>query len=115
MRYRLVHEGAPASRRCRCHRGTVESARSNDVAVFLAQRTGPKCLVHCVDFGIVGCDDVDFAELLDPPLTTISVPAVEMGALAVIALWKAMSSGKAVKGKLVPTTLKVRGSTAPPR
>jgi LacI family transcriptional regulator len=63
---------------------------------------------------ILGCDDFDFAELLDPPLTTIAVPAAEMGRIAAQSLWEAIASRKPVVTQAVATRLIVRGSTAPP-
>jgi LacI family transcriptional regulator len=66
------------------------------------------------DISIVGCDDFDFAELLDPPLTTIAVPAALMGRLAAEQLWSAIANKEPVAGKLVATELIKRGSSAPP-
>lgn len=66
------------------------------------------------DISIVGCDDFDFAELLEPPLTTIAVPAAEMGAIAAQALWEAVARQRPVVAQDVATRLVVRGSTAPP-
>lgn len=66
------------------------------------------------DMSIVGCDDFDFAELLEPPLTTIAVPAAEMGRIAAQSLWEAIASRKPILRQDVATRLVVRGSTAPP-
>lgn len=67
------------------------------------------------DMSILGCDDFDFAELLEPPLTTIAVPAAEMGRIAAEALWEAIANRKPVATRIVATELVIRGSTAPPR
>jgi LacI family transcriptional regulator len=66
------------------------------------------------DMSILGCDDFDFAELLEPPLTTIAVPAAEMGKSAAHALWEAITNKKPVATQIVATELVVRGSTASP-
>lgn len=65
------------------------------------------------DISIVGYDDFDFAELLVPPLTTIKVPATEMGAAAADALWNAITDREPVAGKLMQTELVIRGSSGP--
>lgn len=65
------------------------------------------------DISIIGCDDFDFAELLEPPLTTIAVPAAQMGRLAARSLRAAITERKPATGKLVSTVLRIRGSTGP--
>ncbi|MCB1379391.1 MAG: substrate-binding domain-containing protein [Alphaproteobacteria bacterium] len=65
------------------------------------------------DISIVGCDDFDFAELLYPPLTTITVPAAEMGRLAAEKLWSAVTDKEPIEGELIETRLIVRGSSGP--
>lgn len=65
------------------------------------------------DISIVGCDNYDFTELLDPPLTTIAVPAARMGEKAAEALWAAIAESIPVPGELIETNLVIRGSTGP--
>jgi LacI family transcriptional regulator len=67
------------------------------------------------DISIIGCDDFDFAELLDPPLTTIAVPAARMGRFAAEALWAAVTEKKAVEGHLIETRIAMRDSIGPAR
>lgn len=67
------------------------------------------------DVSIVGFDDADYAALLDPPLTTVAVPASEMGALAAEALLGAVRSGQRPEPRVLSADLVVRGTTAPPR
>jgi LacI family transcriptional regulator len=67
------------------------------------------------DLSIVGFDDAEYASLLDPPLTTISVPAEEMGQKAAEALLTALKTKSAPQALCLETRLTLRGSTAPPR
>ncbi len=68
------------------------------------------------DVSIVGIDDISFAFLARPPLTTISVPRERLGMLAFEALEK-MLRLKRRKGAdyYLETELITRKSTAPPR
>jgi LacI family transcriptional regulator len=67
------------------------------------------------DISIMGFDDQEFASLLDPPITTIAVPAAEMGAQAARMLHAALSSGEPLRHEHLPTPLILRGSTGAPR
>ncbi len=88
---------------------------NNDVFAIAALR---ECRKHGLkvpdDISIVGHDDFDFAAFLEPPLTTISVPAREMGAAAAEHLWAALTQNEPVKGLVLPTNLVIRGTTGPP-
>lgn len=66
------------------------------------------------DISIVGIDDISFAHLARPPLTTIGVPREQVGVLSFQALDK-MSKLKRQRGSeyLVETQLVVRKSTGP--
>jgi LacI family transcriptional regulator len=66
------------------------------------------------DLTVTGFDNQDFASLLDPPLTTIGVPALEMGARSAEALLQAMKTGRAIASIRLDTNLIVRSSTASP-
>lgn len=66
------------------------------------------------DVSITGFDDLDLAAHLDPPLTTVRVPSVEMGTLAADYL-RARIAGRAVPAhQELDTQLIVRGTTAKP-
>jgi LacI family transcriptional regulator len=67
------------------------------------------------DLSVVGFDDVEFAELLTPPLTTVRQPLEEMGRMAVSLLTRLIERQplEAVHVELA-TRLVVRESTAPP-
>jgi LacI family transcriptional regulator len=68
------------------------------------------------DISLVGFDDMAFAELTEPPLTTICLSRAELGRRVVEALIRNIAQPR-VHGKEVriPTYLIKRGSTAPPR
>ena len=64
------------------------------------------------DVSIVGFDDIPLAAYFDPPLTTVRLPAFELGQAAGRALLERIA-GRAIPHRtLLPTELIVRGSTA---
>ncbi|MEZ5426847.1 MAG: LacI family DNA-binding transcriptional regulator [Pyrinomonadaceae bacterium] len=68
------------------------------------------------DISIVGFDDIAFASLCEPPLTTVCSPRVEMGRRAVEALMTTIEkTGKSGAEIRIPTYLIIRKSTSPPR
>jgi LacI family transcriptional regulator len=66
------------------------------------------------DLSITGFDDILVATALEPELTTIRLPAEELGARAMTALLERLD-GHAPPDVSLPGELIVRGSTAPPR
>ena len=64
---------------------------------------------------IIGFDDAPISSYMTPQLTTIRVPADEMGARAARALIHAIETGQEVAPCELPTDLIVRGTTGPPR
>ncbi len=64
---------------------------------------------------ITGFDDVEIAAQVDPALTTISVPAAEIGRGAADYLINAIAGLPIPKSVQLPCRLIMRGSTAPPR
>lgn len=65
---------------------------------------------------IVGCDDIEMARVVTPELTTIAIPAREMGARAARLLLRRLE-GRDPDGRPtrpLPVRLVVRGTTAPP-
>jgi LacI family transcriptional regulator len=67
------------------------------------------------DLSIASFDDMPFADLLHPPLTTVRQPADEMGRLGVRALVGLIKGGPVPAQQRLPTTLIERQSVAPPR
>ena len=64
------------------------------------------------DVSVVGFDDVEADLLIDPPLTTVKVPKLEMGIEAVqLLLIMIKSSNGTAKKIVIPVELIVRGST----
>jgi DNA-binding LacI/PurR family transcriptional regulator len=66
------------------------------------------------DLSVVGFDDLDFARVLAPPLTTVAVDAEGLGAAAFEALAKDLAGEYVAAEQVIPVTLCVRESTAPP-
>jgi DNA-binding LacI/PurR family transcriptional regulator len=67
------------------------------------------------DISVVGFDDLPFARVFEPPLTTIAIDGEELGATAFEVLAALMAGEPAPPGRILPVELVVRGSTAPPR
>jgi DNA-binding LacI/PurR family transcriptional regulator len=67
------------------------------------------------DLSVVGFDDLPVADLVDPPLTTVHQPLVEMAAAATELALTLGRGERAAQSRLeLATTLAVRESTAPP-
>lgn len=68
------------------------------------------------DVSVVGFDDLFLAQAFYPPLTTVSQPRAEIGQQAMTLLLEILDRGRPAAGLVeMPTVLKIRGSTAPPR
>jgi LacI family transcriptional regulator len=68
------------------------------------------------DVSIVGFDDIVFARLARPPLTTAAVPREEIGALAFQMISKMVARKRPIgESRVITPALVVRGSTTPPR
>ena len=87
---------------------------SSDVLAFgvLAE-----CRRHGVrvpeDMSVIGFDDLDFAERLDPPLTTVRIPSEDMGHRSAEAILLALQEGRAIQPQTLEAPLIVRKSTGP--
>lgn len=66
------------------------------------------------DVSVVGFDDLPFARVFEPPLTTIEIDAHELGATAFELLAALMAGEPVPPGRILPVKLLVRASTAPP-
>jgi LacI family transcriptional regulator len=68
------------------------------------------------DVSVVGFNDMPFLDKLRPPLTTIAIPHQQIGAEAARLLLDAIADPtRPARSVLLPLSLVVRGSTAPPR
>lgn len=67
------------------------------------------------DLSIVGFDNLEFSAHLSPPLTTVEVPAAEMGATAAEHLLNQIESSKFQSRIELETKIILRKTTAPPR
>lgn len=68
------------------------------------------------DISVIGFDDIAFAALAQPPLTTVCSPRVDIGRRAVEALLQTIENANHLGTEVrIPTYLIKRGSTAPPR
>lgn len=66
------------------------------------------------DVSVVGYDDIPLARYFNPPLTTVRLPAYELGHASGRALLDRIADRAMPTRTLLPTELIVRGSTAPP-
>ena len=67
------------------------------------------------DVSVVGFNDMPFLDKLRPPLTTVAVPHQQIGAEAARMLLDAIAEpSRPARSVLLPLSLVVRGSTAPP-
>jgi len=67
------------------------------------------------DVSISGYDDMDFAEFSEPPLTSVRVPARQIGEIAAASMIRAIEDGKPPESSTLHAELVVRGSTGPVR
>lgn len=68
------------------------------------------------DISVIGFNDMPFLDKLRPPLTTIAIPHHQLGTEAARLLLDTVAEpGRAARSVLLPPSLVVRGSTAPPR
>ncbi|XVQ12495.1 LacI family DNA-binding transcriptional regulator [Spirillospora sp. CA-255316] len=65
------------------------------------------------DLSVTGFDDVEIARALEPELTTVRLPAQELGEQGMLALLELLGGGRP-ESRALPVELVVRASTAPP-
>lgn len=120
-RVHAIVDGAEAMRSLReAYPATTAVICNSDVLAFGAlsecKRLGLKVPR---DISITGFDDQELAALVEPPLTTVAVPAAEMGERAANILLAAINGDAASAGPFagvrLETRLVVRGSTGPAR
>jgi LacI family transcriptional regulator len=88
---------------------------ANDIqalgALFACQRLG---LSVPADLSIMGFDDLPMIRVAYPPLSTVHVPAHEMGEAAADALVNAVETGAPIQSRCLDATIVLRESLAPP-
>ena len=88
---------------------------SNDVTALGAIRALHKSGLRVpADVSVVGADDIPFAALAHPPLTTVRIPRERLGALALEILQEMLATpAKRGRESILPTNLVIRESTGP--
>ena len=61
---------------------------------------------------VIGYDNLEFAEYLTPPLTTLNIPAEEMGVLSAQTILSNLNDQQPLQSFLLETDLIIRGSTS---
>jgi DNA-binding LacI/PurR family transcriptional regulator len=90
---------------------------ANDLAAVGALKACARALVAVPrDLSIIGCDDIELAHLVTPELTTVAIPARELGARAARLLIRRLageeSEGAGRPPRPLPVRLVPRGTTA---
>jgi LacI family transcriptional regulator len=97
------------------HRPTAVICGSDVLAFGALSECATRGIQVPQDISITGFDNLDFAAFLSPPLTTLEVPAAEMGRRAgeyILARLRGRSPDKHIP---LETNLILRNTTAPPR
>ena len=85
---------------------------SNDLTAIGALRALIRAGIRVPqDVSVVGADDIPFASLTEPPLSTVRIPREKLGELAFHALHRMLSEKKAGSEEVVDTELVIRQST----
>src|SRR4029079_5920262 len=93
-------------------RATALLACSDYIAVGVLQAVRQRGLSVPADLSLVGFDDMPFAEMVDPPLTTVRQPIAEMGRIAFERLLALLNQAEAPALTRLPVELVVRRSVA---
>ena len=101
------------------HRPTAIFCTTDEMAIGCLHAVKSAGLQVPQDISIMGFDDTRYAAVTDPPLTTISQPAIEIGERVMYRLCRDIDQGRQSgegdsKPELVPHRLIIRQSVAPP-
>ncbi len=98
------------------HRPTAIFCANDEMAMGCLHEIKSVGLAVPEDISVIGFDDIRYAEVTDPPLTTISQPAEEIGERVMYRLCREIEDGQtgAKQPELVPHRLIVRQSVGPP-
>jgi DNA-binding LacI/PurR family transcriptional regulator len=112
-RHPTLHEGKEAMEKLLSVRPppTAVFAASDMLAIGALAAAREKGLKVPDDVSVAGFDDIDFAAFCNPPLTTLRVPAVEMGEMAVEVLMEMIEGNlREAKRIILNTELVIRES-----
>lgn len=96
------------------HRFTAVIAANDLLALGCYDVLAERGMTSPDQLSIVGFNDMPFIDKLSPPLTTVHVPNYQIGAEAARLLLDKLKGSAPDKSVLLPLSLVVRGSTAPP-
>ncbi len=88
----------------------------NDMIAMGVIQTIHELGLHCPnDLSVIGFDDLEFAALISPPLTSVFQPGYQLGATAARILLDRVQGNKGPARHIVlPTEIRIRESVAPP-
>jgi len=98
------------------HRPTAIFCANDEMAMGCIHEIKSAGLSIPKDISIVGFDDIRYAEILDPPLTTIYQPAEEIGERVMYRLFHEIEEGRSADtdSEIVPHKLIIRQSVTTP-
>jgi LacI family repressor for deo operon, udp, cdd, tsx, nupC, and nupG len=96
-------------------RPTAVFSSNDEMAIGLMRGLAEGGLRVPDDVSVAGFDDIEFAAVIDPPLTTVRQPRAELGRTAAAVLLDLMAGREAPARLRLGTELVVRASTGPPR
>ena len=98
------------------HRPTAIFCANDEMAIGCIHEIKASGMSIPKDVSVIGFDDIRYAEVLDPPLTTIGQPAEEIGERVMYRLCREIDIGQQEDNipEIVPHKLIVRQSVAPP-
>ena len=110
-------DGASALRRIVSRHPEISALICNrDVIAFSVLAEAKKLGIRVPEqLSLTGFDDIDYAALFDPPLTTIAVPTEEMGRAAATSLIRHLELGAPLTGMRFETRVILRGSVSRPK
>jgi DNA-binding LacI/PurR family transcriptional regulator len=92
---------------------TAAVAYNDEVAVGVINRLSDRGVRVPADFSVVGYDDTSLAEMVTPRLTTVRLPAADVGRVAVRMLLDGLRGRSEHDVRALPAELIVRASTGP--
>jgi LacI family transcriptional regulator len=84
---------------------------NDEMAIGAVQAFQESGLQVPFDISVVGFDDIEIVQYMNPPLTTVKQPKYEMGSLAAHLIFQALNGDIPTREYVLPTELIVRNST----